>query len=267
MYKKVFHIVVYVFAAVGFFLTAGFFAVKYGFTNTKGVIDEQREGFLAPKSDAEIEWNKGEEWDTLRAALKKDEVVINRVSKETGVPSRKIVSVVVVEQLRLFYSERETFKQVFAPLKILGTQSQFSWGVAGIKPDTAKAVEENLKNPNSSYYLGKNYENMLDFKTENPDEERYARLTDYKNRYYSYLYTALYLKQIETSWKKAGFPIDEKVGVLATLYNIGFARSIPKENPSIGGAEIKIGASSYSFGGLAEEFYKSGELLDTFPRF
>ncbi len=267
--KNTFNIGVYFFALVGFLLTAGYFGVKFGLTNTRGIIDEQRKGFFEVENQAtpiNIVWNKSEEWATLREALKKDSSVINQVSGETGVPARQIVAVIVVEQLRLFHSDRELFKKVFAPLKILGTQSQFSWGVSGIKPDTAKTIEVNLKNEDSPYYLGKSFENRLNFKTENIDEERFARMTDYKDRYFSYLYTALLMKQVETQWQKAGFPIEKNVGVIATLFNIGFERSVPKPDPKVGGAEIKINGKSYSFGGLAEEFYYSDELTDIFPK-
>ena len=38
--------IVYVFAVVGFVLVAGYFAIKFGWTNTSGIIDTQRESFL-----------------------------------------------------------------------------------------------------------------------------------------------------------------------------------------------------------------------------
>lgn len=269
--KKLFNIFIYIFATIGLFLTAGYFAVKFGLTNTKGILDEQTKGFLEGRSLGAIEttnlpWNKGEEWQIFKNAIIKDLAVLKRVEGETGINARTIVSTLIVEQLRLFYSERQTFKEVFAPLKILGTQSQFSWGVAGIKPDTAKQIEQNLKNPNSPYYLGVEFENYLNFKTEDTDKERFARMTDYEDRYFSYLYSALYLKEIKVGWKKSGFPIDTNIGVLATLFNIGFENSKPKSNPEIGGAEIEINGKIYSFGGLAKEFYDSNELIEYFPR-
>lgn len=267
--KLIFKFGVYIFACIGLFLTLGYFAVKFGLTNTKGIIDDQRAGFYDVNNqidDKYLDWNKGEEWQTLDTALKRDFEVLRRVEKETGVPARIIVSGVVVEQLRLFYSERETFKQVFAPLKILGTQSQFSWGISGIKPDTAKAIENNLKNKNSIYYLGGDFEHMLDFKTDDIDKERFERITDYKDRYYAYLYTALYLREVAVGWKKSGFDISEKPEILATLFNIGFDNSKPNPNPKVGGAEIQINNTKYSFGGLAGEFYYSTELENIYPK-
>lgn len=268
--KKILKITIYIFAIIGFGLTAGFFAVKFGLTNTSGIIDNQTAGFLYGQkytnNKQDFVWNKGEEWQTFKEAIINDLATLKRVEGETGVKSRTIVSILLVEQMRLFYSERETFKKIFSPLKILGTQSQFSWGVTGIKPETAKQIEQNLKDKNSVYYLGKEFENYLNFKTDEVDSERFARITDYKNRYYSYLYSALYLKQIEKSWEKAGFPIDKNIGILSTLFNIGFENSKPNNAPQIGGAQIDIDNKTYSFGGLAKEFFESDELIEYFPR-
>jgi hypothetical protein len=268
--KKILKITVYVFATIGFILTGGFFAVKFGITDTTGIIDNQREGFYETKDndekDKNLVWNQSEGWQVFKEAIIKDLAVLKRVEGETGVNARTILSVLAVEQLRLFNSERETFKTLFAPLKILGTQSQFSWGVTGIKPETAKQIEKNLKDTSSPYYLGKEFENYLNFKTRDPDNERFTRMTDYKDRYFSYLYSALYIKEVTSAWKKSGFSIDQNIGVIATLFNIGFENSKPNPDPKIGGAEIEIDGKIYSFGGLAKEFYESEELIEYFPR-
>jgi len=126
-------------------------------------------------------------------------------------------------------------------------------------------IERNLKDSTSVYYLGKQYENLLDFNTNSTGEERFKRLTSYKNHYYSYLYAALNIKQIKVQWERAGYPIDMRPEILSTLYNIGFESSIPKENPVVGGSRINIKGHQYSFGAIAYEFYYSGELFDLFP--
>ena len=258
-------IIIYIFAIIGFVFIAVYTATELGWTNTKGIIDNQHDYFQDQINNDS--WKNTEEWPILKEAIKKDAEVINRVSRETGIPSRIIVAPLVVEQLRLFTSEREVFKQVFAPLKILGNQSQFSWGVMGIKQETAMRIEENIKNPKSSWYLEKEFEHILDFKTNDPDNERFERLTDEKDRYYSYLYAALMIKELEKQWKDFGFLIDDKPGIIATLYNIGFINSKPKLNPQIGGAKIEINKTTYSFGGLAQSFYNSNELIEEFPIF
>lgn len=270
-FKIIFNIFLYAFAIIGLGLTAGFFAVKFGLTNTKGVIDVQTEAFYKNNSSThnqvDTSWAQTEEWKTFSEAVKKDKDVLAQVEAETGIPARLIVSVLAVEQLRLFSSEREVFKQAFYPLKILGTQTQFSWGVMGIKPETAQKVEENLKATSSSFYLGKEFENKLDFKTTDPDQERFARITDEHDRYYAYLYGALYIKQFIEGWKKAGYEdISKRSEIVGTLYNIGFNHFEPKANPEVGGAEIEIDGVKYSFGGLTYNIYNSNELADIFPR-
>ncbi len=217
------------------------------------------------KTDANLyAWINTPEWQTLKEGLAKDKEVINQVAVRTGVPARLIVSQVVGEQLRLFHSEREVYKQFFQPLKILGNEIKFSLGVAGVKEETAIQIEKNLVDRSSPYYLGTEFENMLSFQTSNYDEERFNRLTDSKDHTYSYLYTALFLRQIEAQWKKAGFDISDRPEILATIFNVGFAKSLPKENPQVGGSEIVINGKTYTFGALAYEFYFSGEMLDEF---
>ncbi len=253
--KKIVKIIVYIFAIIGFVLVAVFLSVQFGLTDETGIVDQQHDYFLNQLSASSTAIWQSEEWQTLKTALLKDQDVINKASKETDVPARYIVSILIVEQLRLFNSEREVYKQIFAPLKILGNQSQFSWGVMGIKQDTAKEIEQNLRNPTSPFYLGKDNENKLNFNsTSTVDEERFSRLTDEDNRYYSYLYGAILIKEIMSQWQKVGFPIQDNIGIIATLYNIGFKNSIPKEKPEVGGAEINISGNKYSFGGLAQVF-------------
>jgi len=66
-------------------------------------------------------------------------------------------------------------------------------------------------------------------------------------------------------WENSEFSINDRPEVLATLFNIGFKRSIPKENPEVGGSTITINNRDYTFGGLSYEFYYSGELSEFFP--
>lgn len=210
-------------------------------------------------------WIISPEWQALRDALIKDKDIILQASTDSGVPARTIVASVIAEQFRFFTSNRESFKRYFEPLKILGNGTKFSYGVAGVKIETAQAIEENLKNRKSPFYLGPSYENIFSYKTEDIDGERLVRLTDPKNHYYSYFYTGVFLKQIMHQWEEAGYPINDRPEVLATLFNLGFNKSVPKENPSVGGSNITVNDREYTFGGLAYEFYYSGELSDILP--
>jgi hypothetical protein len=272
MPKKIFTIVVYIFAFIGFVLVGGYVAVRFGVTNTSGIVDSQREAFLANAvSSQNPTWASTPEWQTLEAAIRRDAPTIQKAADDSGVPARLIAANLVAEQLRLFFTEREFYKQFFFPLKILGSQTQFSWGVMGMKEDTAIAVENNLKDSTSAFYPGARYANLLDFASstsmiDNQKEERFTRMTDQLDHYWSYLYAGLYMKEVETEWANAGFPIADNPAVVSTLYNIGFANSHPNANPQVGGAAITLGNETYSFGGLALDFYNSNLLLDIFPR-
>lgn len=272
MPKKIFTIVVYIFAFIGFVLVGGYFAVRYGVTNTTGIVDSQRQAFLANAvSSGTPVWASTPEWQTLEAAIRRDAPTITKAAADSGVPARLIAANLIAEQLRLFFSERTIYEQIFSPLKILGSQTQFSWGVMGMKEDTAMTVENNLKDSSSPFYPGAQYVHLLDFATStapltNPTEERFTRMTDQLNHYWSYLYAGLYMKEVETQWQNAGFPIASNPAIVSTLYNIGFANSHPNPNPEVGGAAITINNQAESFGGLAEDFYNSNLLLDIFPR-
>jgi hypothetical protein len=212
-----------------------------------------------------FEWMNIQEWSDFKIAVAKDVKLVDSVAQQTDVEGRLIVSCLVGEQIRLFNSDREAYKKWISPLKILSVESMFSFGVTGIKEQTAIQIEEHLKNPKSVYYLGEKYEHLLDFKTENPTQERISRLTDFHNHYYSYLYAAIFLKQVKMQWERAGFPIDHRPEILVTLFNVGYPQSVPKAHPKVGGSTIKIKDKAYTFGAVAYQFYYSGELYDLFP--
>lgn len=214
-------------------------------------------------------WMNSEEWQAFKGGVVKDSASIYKAAKECNIPPRMIITMIVSEQLRLFFSERESFKKYFSPLKILGNETKFSLGVSGIKDETGELIESYLKHKDSPFYPGDEYRDLLNYKIDPNDSSsisdlRFKRLTS-KNHYYAYLYTGIFLKQIEAQWQKAGFDISDRPEVLATLFNLGFVKSIPKANPQVGGTIIVINERSYSYGSLAFEFYYSGELSKEFP--
>jgi hypothetical protein len=210
-------------------------------------------------------WMNDQQWQTIKAAIAKDKDKIDRAAEIAGIEPRLIVASAIVEQLRLFHSQRELYKKFFEPLKILGNSNKISWGVMGIKEATAIATENNLKDPTSQYYLGQQLEHALDFTTDDIASERFSRLTTEGEYYYSYLYGGLYLSEMMSQWKKAGYNIQYRPEIIGTLFNVGFPQSHPNADPKVGGSEIDIGEAKYSFGSLAYEFYYSGELLEEFP--
>ncbi len=279
--KKIFTILfktlIVIFALIGFAFTGVFVAMKTGLTKDAGLVDTQNDFWKTFKYRTETtqaapmkveigSWNTSDEWFTLRDAIVKDRLAILNASADAGVEPRLVVSQIVAEQLRLFTSERDVFKQVFQPLRVLGTQTQFSMGVTGVKEETAAKIEQYLKDPSSQFYTTAQFEHLLDYPTPPTGEMRIARFSDQHKHYYSYLYTALYLKEIMAQWTRAGYPISDRPEILSTLFNLGFAKSIPKVDPQVGGAPITVNGTTYTFGGLSGQFYYSNELLADFPR-
>jgi hypothetical protein len=280
--RIIFNIVVYIFAAIGLVFTVVFFGMQYGLFNVKGSIADRNAFFKQQNqtqnpitiatppcvdSNPSCDWNKTPEWNVVKGGLEKDSAIIQRVTIETGVPARMIASVVVPEQTRFFTANREVFKRYFEPLKILGSLSQFSLGVSGIKQNTAVAIENNLIDPNSVFYPGVDLARLVTYADPTKhDAELYNRLTDAKDHYYQYLYTALYIKEIEQQWNTAGFPIDQNPGVIVTLFNLGFQASHPNATPAVGGSIITTGGNTITYGELGEKFYASDELRDIFPQ-
>lgn len=211
-------------------------------------------------------WADGDEWNLMREVFTRDQEVIKKAAKDAGISPRLILSGVIGEQFRFFGNRRDSFKSYFEPLKMLATLSNTSYGIAGLKPKTVGIIEDNLKNKNSSFYLGPEMEHIADYGNGvDVESERMNRITNSKDPYYSYLYVGLYMREIIAQWEKAGYDISNRPEILATLYNLGFYYSVPKENPEVGGAVIKVNGMDYTFGDLAYEFYYSGELSDIYP--
>ena len=229
--------------------------------------EEKMQSALSQTSGQSVySWQNSEYWQIIKEAILKDKGKIEEASLKAGIQPRLLVSVAIVEQLRLYYTQREFYEKFFKPLKILANANKMAWGVMSIKEKMAIATEEHLRDSKSAFYLGPNYEQLLSFPAGTDiAKERYLRLTDEKDHYYSYLYGALIIKQLQIQWEKSGFIINYRPEIIATLFNIGFDRSQPKAEPMVGGSTLEINGEKYFFGSLAYEFYYSGELAAEFP--
>lgn len=219
-----------------------------------------------PLVQTAYQWADSSEWEVMKSVFIRDQEIIRQAATDAGISPRLLLGGVIGEQFRFFTNARDSFKQYFEPLKILASLSKFSFGIAGLKPETVQRIDENLVNKNSVFYLGPSMESVVTY-PENSDRDalRFERITDTKNTYYSYLYVGLFMRQVIVQWERAGYDISNRPDVLSTLYNLGFNRSIPKASPSAGGAPIMINGTMYSFGELGEQFYYSGELIQEFP--
>lgn len=219
-----------------------------------------------PLNQTAYVWADSAEWQVIKSAFIRDQEYIRSAAKDAGISPRYLLGGIIGEQFRFFTNSRDSFKQYFEPLKILASLSKFSFGIAGLKPETVKRIDEQLQNPNSVFYLGPDMEHIISYpEGSDHDTVRFERITDTKNTYYSYLYAGLFMRQVIAQWQRAGYDISTRPEVLSTLYNLGFNRSVPKPNPGAGGAPITIDGKEYSFGELGYQFYYSGELLNEFP--
>ena len=274
--RNIFRLFLYLFALIGIFFAGVFVAMQFGLLNVKGAVSQRNAYFnvsntenLQNSMDPGIvtDWRSTAEWKLLSDVFTRDQIVINQAAHDAGISPRLILSGVMGEQLRFFNNRRESFKTYFEPLKILAQLSKFSFGIAGLKPETVALIDKHLKDPSSTFYLGKDMEHVADYPVGvNEDSERMNRITNVKNPYYSYLYVGLFMRQVEAQWANAGYDISSRPEIIATLYNLGFNRSIPKANSAAGGAVIDVGGVNYTFGDFAHEFYYSNELIDIFPR-
>ncbi|MCA9356779.1 hypothetical protein H6784_01395 [Candidatus Nomurabacteria bacterium] len=282
--KNLGKLVILGFAGIGVVVTTVYIGMQTGSFNVPGSIDNRNAWFGAvPTTTIALateygcqskysqvdpcEWDQTVQWEVVKGGLIKDVEVIKRVSAETGVSERMIAAAVTPEQIRFFADNREVFKRYFEPLKLLASLSKFSLGVSGIKQDTAFLIEQYANSTSSEFYPGPEAASLLSYQ-EGDDQSQvlFERLTNEKDHYYSYLYTALFLKEVESQWRRQGYDISERPDVLVTLFNLGFNASVPKADPKVSGSTIKVGGQSYSFGYLGTLFYQSDELSEEFSK-
>jgi hypothetical protein len=275
--NKIFKIIVYIFAFIGLVFSAVFVGMQFGIFNVPGSNAIRNASLNIPKTEPvqdcldktknKCDWNKTVQWDVLKNAFTKDKDIINQVSAQVGISPLMLVATVSPEQIRFFTSNRENFKKYFEPLKILVSLSKFSLGVSGIKEETAKQIEVYANDETSAFYPGKDAALLIAYLPGvDQNTELYNRLTDEHNHYYSYLYTALYIKEIENQWAKAGFDITKQPEVISTLFNLGFNQSIPKANPVVSGSSIELAGNTYLYGELGALVYNSNELINIFSK-
>ena len=270
-FKIFFEVLLYAFAAIGLFFTAVFVGMHFGLFNVRGSIASRNSFFSTTPAPAAATtpactdgqptcaWDATPEWATISGGLQKDAPVIDQVSTQTGVSARMIAAVVMPEQTRFFTANREIFKSYFEPLKTLG--------VSGIKQTTADDIEKYALDPTSPFYPGQGMSDLFAYAPgTNHDTELYNRLTDTKNHYYQYLYTALFIKEIDAQWAGQGFDISRNPEAVVTLFNLGFQASHPNASPQVAGSAITTGGQTYAYGQLGSDFYASQDLSDVFPQ-
>jgi len=174
---------------------------------------------------------------------------INLAAKIFNLNPNLIKACIFVEQLRAFYTFKWLFKSVAQTNTYLTVMSKQSFGIGGMKLQTAEQLEQRLASNEPTLY-------QKYFSYENPNnisQQRLTRLTDTKNYYYQILYSAGLLYEYSTERKKAWYSITNQPGLIATMYNIGYSQ--PHANADIGWSFMNIEGERYSFGGLAMLIY------------
>ena len=227
------------------------------------------------KNKSVYAWSNYKVWDEFSKAVLRDKSAIDSVSCITGVESRLIVMCLVGEQVRMFNSEREKFKQYVYPFSRVILPNRRGYGVTSILEHTAMRIERNLKNSKSPFYPGDYFEKCLNYNDSFPElivdsieahkHKTIQRLIKGGDHFYSYLYTGFLLRQYYSQWAAAGHDISYRPEILGTLFNIGFEKSAPNAHPKAGGSTFRIGDKNYTFGGLCFEFYYSGKMMKEFP--
>lgn len=130
-------------------------ALKIKMKNNKAFIqalEKQTERKSYEKSI--YDWSNYQVWDDFCKNVIKDKKAIDSASAITGVESRLIVTCLVGEQVRMFNSKRELFKQYVMPFSYMIMPKNLSFGVTGMKESCARQIEWHLRDKNSPYYLG-----------------------------------------------------------------------------------------------------------------
>ena len=137
--------------------------------------------------------------------------LINSASEIFDVNSAVLSSIIFTERELNYDLADELFD---SNLAYMGFNS--SMGFCQIKIKTAYFVEVQLNDSLSKLYPGVKYRNILSISS--TKDELLKKLN---NDSINILYAAAYLRIIQTRWKKAGYPIDERPDIVGTLYNTG----------------------------------------------
>jgi hypothetical protein len=220
-------------------------------------------------------WAHSQAWKDFCKAVANDKKAIDSVARMTGVEPRLLVMCLVGEQVRMFNSGREKFKQYVVPFSRLILPTNRGYGVTGILQNTALRIEKTLFDTKSPFYAGDYFQSCINVNDSFPElvndtieSHKYKtiqRLIKGGDHYYSYLYTAFLIRQYQAHWEKAGFTLAYRPEIIGTLFNLGYQKSKPSAHPKVGGSNFQVANRIYTFGGLCYEFYYSGELQNLFP--
>jgi len=204
----------------------------------------------------------------VHAVLIRNSEQIKKVGNELNLDPRIIASVIYVEQAQ--HAMRFTGKLEDFISSVVGGDTLLGLAGASIGPYQLKAsavsqADSYLRDPSSEFYLGAQFENYLSeiplnrFNSEEilDDEQKAIKAI------------GVILAQFQKQWKEDsnGIDISNRPDILATLFNIGFKKSIPKKNPQSGGfVYYDISGVEKNFGDRSYDWYFSDKLTSIFPK-
>lgn len=200
---------------------------------------------------------------------------IDEYAKELGVDTNTILSIIYVEytqyELNLARKYKSIGQQTVSNVlysvnlkeaaEFFNKGLQLSSGFTHIKPKTAEDTKHKLDNiPGFKDYI--TYDDITNYQLQN----------DIGNKA-SIKITAGMLKVLQEQWKNSpeGVDISQRPEILATLYNIGYERSVPKKNPQAGGTYLPTVVDgkyieNTNFGVRVSKVYNSRTMDSFFPK-
>jgi len=167
-----------------------------------------------------------EDSDSTIIVIEKNDKYFTKSANIFDLNSIHLKSIVYVERTLNYDWSDKTFDVFFAQS---GRNS--SIGFCQVKLKTAYWIEKQLNDSTSNFYPGVKYYNKL-ILSNNPQEI----INKLNNDSLNILYAGAYIRIIQSLWEKSGFPINDRMDILATLYSTGLFQSDgslrkPHKNP------------------------------------
>lgn len=152
-----------------------------------------------------------EDPDTTLAKFREQLRNIEYASKTFDVDPLKLKSIIYVERTNNYDWRDEYFDDYLA-----NKGQNSSIGFCQVKMKTAYWIECQLADSTSEFYPRKRYENIL-LVSQSPQEI----IDKLKDDGTNLLYAAAYMRIIQSYWESKGYPIDDRVEIIATIFSYG----------------------------------------------
>jgi hypothetical protein len=149
--------------------------------------------------------------DTTLMKIDEQKANIEYAAKMFNVNPDYLKAIIYVERTNNYNWQDEYFDDYLAKK---GQNS--SIGFCQVKMKTAYWIECQLADISSEFYCGERFSNILPISSS--AQNIIDKLNDEQT---NLLYAAAYMRIIQSYWGKAGFPIDDRVDIIATIFSYG----------------------------------------------